>query len=172
MTSHSVPEGCSSGLSVRRSLFESCLGPKARTILGHSVSGSEGGISVREEVLHLRIGTDQRDRWGSQILLAFQSSATRMNCWRIPLSLWSGFAPILDSSSGRRLHDATVRWGRSELAVALPMFALPNFDAMFIKLSGWRLFFDRSGWNRVQITSGPEAILTKQVKLAGLMTFS
>jgi LmbE family N-acetylglucosaminyl deacetylase len=129
-------------------------------------------VRGREEVLHLRISTDQRDRWGSQILLAFQSSATRLNCWRIPLSLWSGFAPILDARSGLRLHDATVRWCRSELAVAIPMFALPNFDALFIKLSGWTLFFDRSGWNRVQITSGPEAILTKQAKLASVMTFS
>jgi len=139
------------------------------------VSANDGpplAVRGREEVLHLRIKTDQRDRWGSQILLAFQSNATQMNCWRIPLPLWSGFAPILDESSGRRLHDATVRWGRSELAVAIPMFALPNFDAMFIKLSGWTLFFDRAGWNRVQITSGPDAILTKQAKLAGLMTFS
>jgi LmbE family N-acetylglucosaminyl deacetylase len=139
------------------------------------VTASDGpflAVQEREGVLYLRISADHRDRWSSQILLVFRSSGIQMNYYRIPLSSRSGFAPILDASSGLRLHDATVRWGRSELAVAIPMFALANFDAVFIKLSGRTFFFDRSGWSRVQIPSGRAAILIKQAKPAGLMTLS
>jgi len=134
--------------------------------------GSLLAVRACEGVLHLRISIDPHDRLGSEILLAFRSSASEMHGWRIPLSLWSGFAPILDATSGWRLHDATVRWDAAGLTVGIPLVAVRNFDAVFIKLSGWTLFFDRSGWWRVSVTSGRASGLTNRPKPAGLMTLS
>jgi LmbE family N-acetylglucosaminyl deacetylase len=135
-------------------------------------NGSLLAVRAREGVLNLRISADQRDRLGSEILLAFRSRAGEMNCWRIPLSFWSGFAPILDATNGWRLHHATVKWGGSGLTVGIPLIAMANFDAVFVKLSGWTLFFDRSGWCRVPVTSGGASILTKRSKVAGPITVS
>jgi LmbE family N-acetylglucosaminyl deacetylase len=124
-----------------------------------SDDGSVLAARAREGVLNLLISADWRDRLGSQILLAFRSSATELNCWRIPLSFRSRLAPIWDASNGLRLHDATATWCRSGLTVRIPLIGMPNFDAVFVKLSGWTLFFDRSGWCQASVTSGRASIL-------------
>jgi len=98
-------------------------------------------VQTREGVLNLRISAYRRDRLRSEILLAFRSSAAEIHRWRIPLSLWSGVAPIWEATNDRRLHDATATWGGSGLTVGIPLIGALNCDTVFVKLSGWTLFF-------------------------------
>lgn len=120
-------------------------------------------VQTHEGVLTLRISAYRRDRLCSEILLAFQSSAGEMRRWRIPLSLWSGIgsgiAPIWDATNNRRLHDATATWGGSGPIIGIPLIGALNFNTVFVKFSGWRLFFDRSGWCQAAVAASRASVL-------------
>jgi LmbE family N-acetylglucosaminyl deacetylase len=116
-------------------------------------------VQTREGVLNLRISAYPRDRLRSEILLAFRSSAGEMRRWRIPLSLWSGIAPIWDATNDRRLHDARATWGGSGVIVGVPLIDALNSNTVFVKFSGWRLFFDRSGWCQAAVGASRASVL-------------
>ena len=121
--------------------------------------GSLLAAQTREGVLNLRISAYRRERLHSEILLAFRSSVGEMHRWKIPLSLWSGIAPIWDATNDRRLHDATATWSGSGLIVGIPLDDALNFNTVFVKFSGWRFFFDRSGWCKAAVASRHASVL-------------
>jgi LmbE family N-acetylglucosaminyl deacetylase len=124
---------------------------------------SDGGpllaVQTRAGVLNLRISAYRRERLRSEILLAFRSSVGEMHRWKIPLSLRSGIAPIWDATNDRRLHDATATWSGSGLIVGIPLIDALNFYTVFVKFSGWRLFFDRSGWCKAEVAGSHASAL-------------
>jgi LmbE family N-acetylglucosaminyl deacetylase len=122
-------------------------------------SGPFLAVQTREGVLNLRISAYRRERLRSEILLAFRSSVGEMHRWKIPLSLRSGRAPIWDATNDRRLHDATATWRGSGLIVGVPLNDALNFNTVFVKFSGWRLFFDRSGWCKAAVAGSRASVL-------------
>jgi LmbE family N-acetylglucosaminyl deacetylase len=108
---------------------------------------------MREDVLNLVIGVRRRERLGTEILLAFRSKAAQMHRWRVRVSMLSGMAQIEDVASGKRLHHAIATWKGSSLTVGVPITGAACVDALFVKLSSWTLFFDRSGWCQVPLAS-------------------
>jgi LmbE family N-acetylglucosaminyl deacetylase len=108
---------------------------------------------IREDVLNLVIGTRRRERLGTEILLAFRAETAEMHRWRVRVSMLSGVAQIKDVISGRRLHDAVATWSSSSLTVGVAIIGASRLDALFVKLSSWTLFFDRSGWCQVPVSS-------------------
>ena len=127
--------------------------------------GSLLAVQLRERLLNLRISAYRRERLRSEILLAFRSSVGEMHRWKIPLSLRSGIAPIWDATNDRRLHDATARWSGCGLIVGIPLSDALNFNTVFVKFSGWRLFFDRSGWCKATVASSHARALAQRPKM-------
>lgn len=105
---------------------------------------------LHEGVLSLQFKASRRERLHSEILLAFRSDTEKEHRWRIPVPVRSGNAQIWDTVSNQRLHEAIARWHGLGLSVEVPLPVTSNIDAMYAKLSGPTLFFDRSGW--VQFT--------------------
>jgi LmbE family N-acetylglucosaminyl deacetylase len=120
------------------------VAPDARPILK---------AQVREDVLNLVIGARKRERLGTEILMAFRSKTGEMHRWRVRVSMLSSVAQIKDAISGKRLHDAVATWNGSSLTAGVPIIGVPGVEALFVKLSSWTLFFDRSGWCQVPVTS-------------------
>ena len=108
---------------------------------------------IHEDILNLVIDTRRRERFGTEILLAFRSGTAEMHRWRVAVSMLSGASQINDLINGKRLHDASATWVGSSLTVGVPMIGASAVDALFVKLSSWTLFFDRSGWYQVPLTS-------------------
>jgi len=103
---------------------------------------------LHEGILSLQFTVSKRERFRSEILFAFGSgSANGCRC-RLSLPFRSGKAQIWDTIRGRRLHEAIVQWRGPRLFVDIPVSGTPDFDAIYAKLSGWTLFFDRSGWTQ------------------------
>jgi hypothetical protein len=88
----------------------------------------------------------------------------------LPIPFRSGHARIRDMISSRELHDAIVQWSGSILSVDIPVPGMPDFDAIYAKLSGWTLFFDRSGWTQFTIPAGREERHVRRGKLSRLVT--
>jgi len=101
---------------------------------------------LHEGVLSLQFKVSPRERFRSEILFAFRSGTANEHRWMLPVPFRSGSAHIWDTISNRRLHDAIVQWNGQRLSVDIPVPGNPDFDAMYAKLSGWTIFFDRSGW--------------------------
>jgi LmbE family N-acetylglucosaminyl deacetylase len=117
---------------------------------------SEGRPSIDGRIgtdgLSLVISALRRERLGSEILLAFRAEGGRMHRWRIRVSPRSGVARIRDLIDERLLGDAIATWKNSNLTVVMPMLAAFRVEALFVKLSSWKVFFDRSGWCQVLVT--------------------
>jgi LmbE family N-acetylglucosaminyl deacetylase len=126
---------------------------------------------IREDVLNLVFSARRRERLGTEILLVFRSKADQMHRWRIRVSMLSGTPQIEDLISGKRLHDAVATWNRSSLTVGVPITGAPGVDALFVKLSSWTLFFDRSGWCEVVLTSDRMRSPRKRSSVPNLLTF-
>jgi LmbE family N-acetylglucosaminyl deacetylase len=129
------------------------------TFYSHAAIGdaSDGrpilSAQIREDVLNLVIGARRRERLGTKILLAFRSNTGEMHRWRVGISMLSGPAQIRDAITGKRLHDAVATWNGSRLTVGVPIIGAPGIDALFVKISSWTLFFDRSGWYQIPVSS-------------------
>jgi LmbE family N-acetylglucosaminyl deacetylase len=112
---------------------------------------------LREDVLNLAISARRRERLGTEILLAFRSQHNDMYRWRARVSILSGLARISDLIRGCRLHDAVATWNGSSLTLGIPIIGVTGIDSLFVKLSSWTLFFDRSGWCQVSVASARPA---------------
>jgi hypothetical protein len=76
--------------------------------------------------------------------------------WRIPLPVNSGRTSVFDCSTGLSLCDATVRWTGREANIVVPLFDASPLQMLFIKLAGWAVFFERSGWCQATSLSSAE----------------
>jgi LmbE family N-acetylglucosaminyl deacetylase len=123
---------------------------------------------MHEDVLNLVIGTRRRERFGTEILLAFRSETAEMHRWRVAVSMLSGAAQIKDAINGNRLHDAFATWGSSSLTIGVPIIGASALNALFVKLSSWTLFFDRSGWYQVPVTSN-RSVETRPLETASII---
>src|ERR1700730_12648284 len=82
----------------------------------------------------------------------------------------SGTGQIEDAIRGKRVHNAVTTWNRSSLTVGVPITGAPGVDALFVKLSSWTLFFDRSGWCKVVLTSDRMRSPRKRSSVPNLLT--
>lgn len=117
-------------------------------------------LLIKEDVLDLLICARRRERLGTEVFLAFRSKGIPMHRWRVKVPIFSGPAQIWDAMNGRRLRDAVATWNGSSLNLKVPISRAPSVDALFIKLSSWTLFFDRSGWCQVPVASGRSLVKT------------
>ena len=116
-------------------------------------------VSCRPDALTLRLLVRKRERIGSSLLLIFGlEDHYPQQRWRIPLPVNSGRTSVFDCSTGSTLGHATVRWTGREVNIVVPLFDAPPLQMLFIKLAGWAVFFERSGW--CQATSLLSAELT------------
>jgi LmbE family N-acetylglucosaminyl deacetylase len=104
-------------------------------------------VSYRSSALTLRLVARKRERIGSSLLLisGVEDHHPR-HCWRIPLPVRSDSSSVVDCSSGSIVSGATVRWSGRQVSVVVPLFDMPPLQTLFVKLAGWAVFFDRSGW--------------------------
>jgi LmbE family N-acetylglucosaminyl deacetylase len=127
---------------------------------------------LHEGVLSLQFKVSPRERFQLEILFAFRSSSENEHRWMLPVPFRSGRAQIWDTISGRRLHDAIVQWSGPRLSVDILIPGTPDFDSIYAKLSGWTLFFDRSGWSQFAVLASHEESLVRRAKVPGLVTLS
>jgi LmbE family N-acetylglucosaminyl deacetylase len=125
---------------------------------------------LHEGVLSFQFKVSRREKFHSKILFAFRSRAENEHRWMLSVPFRSGKAQIWDTISSRRLHDAFVRWSGTRLSVDIPVPGTPDFDAIYAKLSGWTVFFDRSGWSRFNVLISREKSLARRAKVPGLAT--
>jgi LmbE family N-acetylglucosaminyl deacetylase len=104
---------------------------------------------MREGVLSLRFEAGKRDKIWSKVLLISGGSDRRRLVVQLPFS--SGPAQVWDSAGTQRLSEAIIRWRGSNLFVDVPVSSTSDFVAVYAKLSGWTLFFDRSGWSQTPV---------------------
>jgi LmbE family N-acetylglucosaminyl deacetylase len=109
--------------------------------------------SWRDGILDLRITTFRRERLNASLLMAFQLSDGKDHRWWLPLPIVSGMVKVVDTIFDRCIHEARIRRWRGVLHVEIPFPETPNFEAMFAKLVGWSLFFDRSGWFQIVLSA-------------------
>jgi LmbE family N-acetylglucosaminyl deacetylase len=125
---------------------------------------------LHEGVLSFQFKVSRRERIHSEILFALRSGTGNEHRWMLPVPFRSGKAQIWDTISRRRLHDAVVQWSGPRLSVDIPVAGTPDFDAIYAKLSGWTLFFDRSGWRQFKVPASREESLVRRAKVAGSVT--
>ena len=125
---------------------------------------------LHEGVVSLQFKVSRRERFYSKILFAFRSGTANEHRWMLPVPFRSGNARIWDTINSRRLQDAVVQWSGPRLSVDIPVPGTPDFDAIYAKLSGWTLIFDRSGWIQFTVPASHEEALVRRTKLPGLVT--
>jgi hypothetical protein len=70
------------------------------------------------------------------------------------------------------VDEAIAQWVGSTLLVDIPLPDTSNFDAIYAKLSGAILFFDRSGWSQFAILAGREQSHFQRTNVPKLVTHS
>jgi LmbE family N-acetylglucosaminyl deacetylase len=125
---------------------------------------------LHEGVLSLTFEAGRRERFHSKILLILRSSAVNGHCFMLPLPLASGPSQIWDTIRGQRLDNAIVQWRGSTLFVDLPIAGTPDFDSIYAKISGWTLFFDRSGWHQMPVRASREQSFARRTRAPRLAT--
>ena len=127
---------------------------------------------LHEGVLRLQFKASRSERFHSEILLAFRSGSETEHRWRLPVPIRSGRAQIWDTISSRAVDEAIAQWVGSTLLVDIPLPDTSNFDAIYAKLSGATLFFDRSGWSQFAILAGREQSHFQRTNVPKLVTHS
>jgi LmbE family N-acetylglucosaminyl deacetylase len=127
---------------------------------------------LHEEILRLQFYVSRRERYKSKLLLLFRNSNGTCQRWRLPLPLRSGQAKVWDLTCGRSLQGAIVQWSGSRLFVDIPVAIGNEFDTVYAKFSGWKLFFDRSGWSQAAVSTSNEEGFLLRVKTPGILTRS
>jgi LmbE family N-acetylglucosaminyl deacetylase len=116
---------------------------------------------LHEDVLRLQFYVSRRERYNSQLLLLFRNSAGTCQRWKLPLPLRSGEAKVWDTAGSFPLQEAIVHWRCPRLFVDIPVAIGEEFDAIYAKFSGWKLFFDRSGWSQAAVSPSSEGYLSR-----------
>lgn len=127
-------------------------------------------MHLHEDVLSLQFKAFRRERFHLEILFAFRSASANAPRWRLPVPFRSGNAQIWDTITNRQLHEAIVQWSGTRLSVDVPLPDAANFDAIYAKLSGSTLFFDRSGWSQLTIPTSPEQSRLRRAKVPRLVS--
>jgi LmbE family N-acetylglucosaminyl deacetylase len=125
---------------------------------------------LHEEVLRLQFYVARRERFNSQLLLLLRNSNGSCQRWRLHLPLRSGEVKVCDTAGSCPLQEAIVQWRGSRLFVDIPVAVGDEFDTVYAKFSGWKLFFDRSGWSQAAISKRTEESYLSRLKVPGTLT--
>jgi LmbE family N-acetylglucosaminyl deacetylase len=125
---------------------------------------------LHEGVLSLQFKASRRERFHSEILLAFSSGAENEHRWRMRVPFRSGNARIWDTVTSQSLHDAIVLWTGSRLSVDIPLPGKADCRGIYAKLSGWTLVFDRSGWSQFIVPVSREKSNIRRANVPRLAT--
>jgi len=125
---------------------------------------------LHEGVLSLQFKASRRERYRSKILFAFSSGTESEHRWMLTVPIRSGNAQIRDTINSRPVQDAIVQWNGPRLSVDIPISGTSDFDSIYAKLSGWTLFFDRSGWCQFTVPASREQSEVRRASLPGLVT--
>jgi LmbE family N-acetylglucosaminyl deacetylase len=125
---------------------------------------------LHEGVLSLQFKASRCERFQAKILFAFRSGAENEHRWMLTVPFCSGKAQIWDTINSQPLGDAIVQWTGSRLSVEIPFLETSNFHAIYAKLSGWNLVFDRSGWRRFTVPVSREKSPPRRANASRLAT--
>jgi LmbE family N-acetylglucosaminyl deacetylase len=125
---------------------------------------------LHEEVLRLQFYVSRRERFNSQLLLLFRNNDGTCQRWKLALPTLSGETQVWDMGGSVPLQEAIVRWRCPSLFVDIPISIGDEFDAIYAKFSGWKLFFDRSGWSQATVSTRSEASYLSRMKIPGTLT--
>jgi LmbE family N-acetylglucosaminyl deacetylase len=123
---------------------------------------------LHEGALSLTFEVGRRDRFLSKVLLISGGTNRRRTMLKLPFR--SGPAQIWDSVGGQPLGNAIVQWRGSSLFVDIPISGPTDFDTIYVKLSGWAIFFERSGWGQVPVQVSREEGFTQRPRVSRLAT--
>lgn len=126
---------------------------------------------LHEGILTFQFEVSLRERFHPEILLAFGSGMDPQRR-RLLVPLTSGNAQVWDTISSRRLHEAIVHWSGRRLSVDIPIAYPPDSNAIYVKLSGWTLFFDRAGWNQFLVPLSREKNPVRHAGVPRLLALS
>ena len=126
---------------------------------------------LHEGILTFEFEVSFREKFHPEILFVFDSSLNRHR-WRLLVPRTSGGAQVWDTVGNRGLHQAIVRWSGRRLSVDIAMAGPPDSHAVYVKLSGPTVFFDRMGWNQFLVPVTQEPSPLREVEAPGLMTLS
>jgi LmbE family N-acetylglucosaminyl deacetylase len=124
----------------------------------------------REGVLHFQFNVSLRERLGSELLVLFRTGRGSYESRRLPLPFTSGWANVFDAATGGWLtRAAVVQWRGETLFVGIPVTAATELDLVYAKISGWRLFFEMTGWSQTTLTARTEEELVSAAKVKGTL---
>jgi LmbE family N-acetylglucosaminyl deacetylase len=127
---------------------------------------------LHEGVLSLQFNASGRERLRSEILFAFSSGIENEHRWMLTVPFRSGNARIWDTVSSRPLHEAIVQWAGSRLSIDIPLPETSDCRAIYAKLSGWTLVFDRAGWSQFIVPVSREKSNVRRATAPRLATLS
>jgi LmbE family N-acetylglucosaminyl deacetylase len=125
---------------------------------------------LQEGILSLEFKVFRPERFHLEILFAFKSGFENKHRWKLPVPFQSGKAQMWDTIGHRRLPDAKVQWRGTTLSVDISARDTPEIDAIYAKLSGWPLFFDRSGWSQLTVLNRCAETLVGRQTNPGLLS--
>jgi LmbE family N-acetylglucosaminyl deacetylase len=114
---------------------------------------TEYGFELRHTSLTLRVELDSPELLtrAHEILLVFSPYDADPIAWRIDLSF--GCKPLVIEEAGTGAFLGQIDGGKksSHLQMSLPTMLLPESQAVYLKIVGRTVFFDRFGWFRMTL---------------------
>jgi LmbE family N-acetylglucosaminyl deacetylase len=116
--------------------------------------------------LRLRIRTGRAPFPRRRLFIAAQSIPLGMVRWSLVLPARSRTVEMQDETSGALLRRCAVRVKDSFAEVKIPAAAMHPLEAVFVKVSSRRLFFDSSGWREVPLAAAAIGVARKRTRSA------
>jgi LmbE family N-acetylglucosaminyl deacetylase len=123
----------------------------------HPVSGA----SFEDGALRLLVRTARAPLPRRRLFIAAQSIPLGMVRWSLPLPSRSRCVELRDESCDALQRRCTVRVKGPLTEVRIPSAALHPLEAVFVKVSSRRLFFDSSGWREVPLAGSTVASIPR-----------
>ena len=116
--------------------------------------------------LRLRIRTGRAPLPRRRLFIAAQSIPLGMVRWSLTLPARSRAMEMQDETSGALLRRCTVRVKDGFTEVKIPAAAMHPVEAVFVKITSRRFFFDSSGWREVAPAGSGVGIAGRKLRSA------
>jgi LmbE family N-acetylglucosaminyl deacetylase len=116
--------------------------------------------------LRLRIRTGRTPLPRRRLFIAAQSIPLGMIRWSLILPARSRIMEMRDETSGALLRRCAVRVKDGFTEVKIPAAAMHPVEAVFVKITSRRFFFDSSGWREVSPAGSAVGIAGRKIRTA------
>ena len=116
--------------------------------------------------LRLRIRTGRTPLPRRRLFIAAQSIPLGMVRWSLTLPARSRAMEMQDETSGALLRCCAVRVKDGFTEVKIPAAAMHPVEAVFVKITSRRFFFDSSGWREVPLAGSGVGIAGRKLRSA------